>query len=159
MHDAGKVIVGLAVFLAVVTSPVWYQAAKGAVAGPPDLKIKSESPVCVAETSYMRSLHMDLLDNWRDDAVRNGDRVYVGLGGVEYDKSLEGTCLGRCHSNQEEFCDRCHEYVGADVYCWECHAEQKGESVADADESELESAARLERMEFALGVSGRPTGN
>ena len=109
MHDAGKVLVGLAIFLAVVTSPVWYQAASGAIAGPPDLKIESESPVCVAETSFMRALHMDLLDDWRDEAVRDGDRAYLGLGGVEYDKSIGGTCLGSCHSNREEFCDRCHE--------------------------------------------------
>lgn len=159
MHDAGKVIVGLAIFLAVATSPLWYQAAVGTVAGPPELKIVSESLVCVAETSYMRALHMDLLDEWRDEAVRGGDRVYVGLGGVEYDKSLAGTCLGSCHSNQEGFCDRCHEYVGAEVYCWDCHAQQRDESVADVDAGELQEVDRLERMELALRVAARPSGD
>jgi hypothetical protein len=134
MHDAGKVLVGLVVFLAIAASPAWYQALKGEVVGPPDLKIESESPVCVASTAYMRSLHMDLLNDWRDEAVRDGDRIYVGLEGVEYEKSIGGTCLGSCHVNQEEFCDRCHEYVGAEVYCWDCHTEQKthAEVVIDA---------------------------
>jgi hypothetical protein len=155
MHDAGKVLVGLAIFLAVVTSPVWYQAASGAIAGPPDLKIESESPVCVAETSFMRALHMDLLDDWRDEAVRDGDRAYLGLGGVEYDKSIGGTCLGSCHSNREEFCDRCHEYVGAEVYCWDCHAEQKDEALVKIDRGELEKAVGLDGVEFASGMTAK----
>ena len=134
MHDAGKVLIGLVVFLAVAASPAWYQALKGEVVGPPDLEVESESPICVASTAYMRSLHMDLLNDWRDEAVREGDRTYTGLGGVEYEKSIGGTCLGSCHANQEEFCDRCHEYVGAEVYCWDCHAEEKidAEVVIDA---------------------------
>ena len=135
MHDAGKVLIGLAVFLAVAASPAWHQALKGEVVGPPDLEVESESRVCVASVAYMRSLHMDLLNDWRDEAVRDGDRIYTGLGGVEYEKSISGTCLGSCHANQEEFCDRCHEYVGAEVHCWDCHAEEKidAELVIDAD--------------------------
>ena len=155
MHDAGKVMVGLVVFLAVVTSPVWSHALKGTAVGAPELTIGGESPVCVAETSYMRSFHMDLLNDWRDEAVRDGDRVYVGLGGVEYDKSIGGTCLESCHSNREEFCDRCHEYVGAEVYCWDCHGEQKDETLVEIDRSELEKAAGLKGIELASGVTAK----
>jgi cytochrome c553 len=96
MHDAGKIIAGLVVFLALVTSPMWYQAARGAEPGPPKLEI--------------------------DEAVRDGDRIYVGVGGKEYEKSLTGTCLS-CHSSKEAFCNRCHDYVGAEPYCWDCHGE------------------------------------
>ena len=64
---------------------------------------------------------MDMLNDWRDEAVRTSDTTYVGLDGNEYEKSLAGTCLGDCHSNKDEFCDRCHEYVGAEPYCWDCH--------------------------------------
>jgi hypothetical protein len=122
MHDAGKITAGLAVFLALVTLPVWYQAARGAEPGAPELEMPAGSEDCVAPGRYMRALHMDLLNVWRDEAVRDGERSYVGLGGKVYEKSLSGTCLG-CHSNKEEFCDRCHEYVGAEPYCWDCHAE------------------------------------
>jgi len=156
MHDAGKVIAGLVIFLGVLTSPMWYQAMKGAAAGAPELKIESESPVCVAETSYMRSLHMDLLDDWRDEAVRDGDRLYVGLGGAEYDKSITGTCLGSCHSNKEEFCDQCHQYVGAEVYCWDCHAVQNAEAMVGIDGSEFEAAFIAGGVELAGGVAAKP---
>jgi hypothetical protein len=156
MHDAGKVAAGLVLFLAVVTSPMWSHALKGAAVGGPELKIEGKSPVCVAETSYMRSLHMDLLNDWRDEAVRDGDRLYVGLGGVEYDKSIGGTCLENCHSNREEFCDRCHQYVGAEVSCWDCHTEQKAEVAVKIDRSELEKPAGLKRIELASGVVAKP---
>ena len=126
MHDGGKILAGLVVFLAVVLSPLWYHAVQGAESwGPPELGSATGGEECVEPTAYMRSLHMDLLNNWRDEAVRSEDRTYVGFGGKEYEKSLAGTCMN-CHSNKEEFCDRCHEYVGVEPYCWDCHAEPVG---------------------------------
>jgi hypothetical protein len=122
MHDAGKISAGLVIFLALVTVPVWYQAARGAETKPPELSMATGGSECVAPTEYMRALHMDLLNVWRDEAVRDGDRGYVGLGGKVYEKSLTGTCIG-CHSDKEAFCDRCHDYVGAEPYCWDCHGE------------------------------------
>ena len=56
-----------------------------------------------------------------DEAVRTSDTTYVGLDGKSYEKNLAGTCLGECHSDKDEFCDSCHEYVGAEPYCWDCH--------------------------------------
>jgi hypothetical protein len=156
MHDAGKILSGLVIFLGIVASPMWYQALKGEPGGAPDLKIESESPVCVATTAYMRSLHMDLLNDWRDEAVRDGDRIYVGLEGVEYEKSIGGTCLGSCHTNQGEFCDRCHDYVGAEVYCWSCHAEQKTDAVVMIDRGEFMELAGMERVEYVGGGAARP---
>jgi hypothetical protein len=133
MHDAGKVIAGLVVFLAIATSPISYQWAKGAVPGTPELNISPEYETCVAPTQFMRSLHMDLLDDWRDEAVRDGDRTYVAFDGKAYEKSLARTCLGSCHSKQDEFCDRCHEYVGARPYCWDCHAQKKVHAAMELD--------------------------
>jgi hypothetical protein len=104
MHDAGKITAGLVVFLALVTSPVWYQAARGAETGPPDLGSASKGEGCVESGKYMRSLH-GLLNAWRDR--RSGRRqIYVGACGEEYEKSLAGTCLD-CHTSKEAFCDRC----------------------------------------------------
>jgi hypothetical protein len=99
---------------------------------------------------------MDLLNDWRDEAVRDGDRVYVGLGGVEYDKSIAGTCLDSCHSNRGEFCDRCHEYVGEEISCWECHSEQKSDVMAEIDRFEIEKSAGSKGIELARGVAAKP---
>ena len=122
MRDAGTIVAGLVVFLAVVTSPVWYHSVKGEESRPLELKIASESQECVAPVEYMRAFHMDLLNDWRDEAVRDGDRIHIGPSGKAYEKSLTGGCMD-CHANKEEFCDRCHEYVGAEPYCWDCHGE------------------------------------
>jgi hypothetical protein len=122
MHDAGKIITGLLIFLVIVTSPMWYHAVTGADTRAPELKIITEDTTCVAPTPYMRALHMDLLNEWRDDVVRRGDRNHTGLDGKLYDKSLSRTCM-KCHSNKADFCDRCHDYAGVKPYCWDCHVE------------------------------------
>jgi cytochrome c len=122
MRDTGTVVAGLVVFLAVVTSPVWYHSVKGEESAPLELKTPSDSEECVAPVEYMRAFHMDLLNDWRDEAVRDGDRIHIGPSGKVYEKSLTGGCIG-CHSERKEFCGRCHEYVGADPYCWDCHGD------------------------------------
>lgn len=122
MNDAGKIIGGLVIFIAAVTSPMWFHIAKGTVPTPPDPKIVTDAENCVAPVEYMRSLHMDLLNEWRDDVVRRGDRIHTGPDGKEYDKSLSRTCMN-CHYNKADFCDACHDYAGVKPYCWDCHVE------------------------------------
>ena len=124
MHNSGKILIGLAVFLVVVTIPMWYHAGTGTETAPPELVLPTDSKQCVAETEYMRALHMDLLNEWRDDVVRKADRIHVGIDGKEYDKSLTKTCLG-CHTNKADFCNRCHDYAGVNPYCWECHVDPR----------------------------------
>ncbi len=125
MNDAGKIIGGLVIFLLLVTSPMWYHLAAGNEAGEPELVIPAAAgEVCVADAEYMRAFHMDLLNEWRDEVVRKGDRIHVAPDGKEYDRSLSRTCMG-CHTNKAEFCDRCHDYAAVTPYCWGCHVEPK----------------------------------
>lgn len=122
MYDAGKILIGLLIFLAIVTSPMWYHTAKGTVPAVPDPEIITDAQYCVESTAYMTSFHMDLLNTWRDEVVRNGDRIHISPDGIEYDKSLTRTCMD-CHSNKQNFCDQCHNYAGVVPYCWDCHIE------------------------------------
>jgi len=123
MNDTGKILGGLIIFLLLVTSPMWYNLAKGkGKTGPDPVIAPGAGSTCVAETKYMRAYHMDLLNEWRDDVVRKGDRVWHSPDGKEYDKSLSRTCMN-CHSNKTEFCDRCHDYTAVNPYCWDCHVE------------------------------------
>jgi hypothetical protein len=122
MHDAGKILTGLIIFLAILTFPIWYDAATGKASYVPEPKIVTEAKECVAPTDYMKAFHMDLLNQWRDRVVRTGERIYTSYDGKEYVMSLSNTCMD-CHSNKEEFCDRCHEYSSVDPYCWNCHVE------------------------------------
>ncbi len=123
MSDKGTIVAALVVFLALVTFPIWSNLASGEKA-PLELRYPHEGGSCVEDTVYIRTSHMNLLRDWRDEAVRDGDRIYTASDGRRYDKSLSGTCLS-CHVEKEAFCDRCHDYVGATIYCWECH-EKRG---------------------------------
>ncbi|MHC4472865.1 MAG: sulfate reduction electron transfer complex DsrMKJOP subunit DsrJ [Planctomycetota bacterium] len=124
MYDKGKVIAGIAVFLVIVLFPIWFSAASGKTGHLPDPKIDTDEKQCVMSRDYMRSSHMDLLDEWRDDVVREGD-AWHEYQGRKFEKSLTRTCMS-CHANKAEFCDQCHDYVGVKPYCWDCHLEPGG---------------------------------
>jgi hypothetical protein len=128
MYNGGKIIAGLIVFLAVATFPFYYNI--GRVNAKPEPKINT--PViqqlaekkCVESKEFMRAEHMKLLYDWRDQAVREGDRIYKSTSGRTYYISLQNTCM-KCHSNKKEFCDTCHNYMAVKPYCWDCHLAPK----------------------------------
>lgn len=124
MYDGGKIIAGLIVFLMLVTFPIWYNAVSGNPNIPPDPKIVTEAKQCVRDTQYMKTMHMNLLNEWRDLVVRGGERYFDAPDGNRYEMSLSNTCMN-CHSNKSEFCDQCHNYLDVNPYCWDCHIEPK----------------------------------
>jgi hypothetical protein len=124
MYSLGKILVGLGIFGGLVSAPVWYGLAKGSKGTPPELELPTNAKECIESTAFMKAKHMELLDQWRDAAVRRSERVYVSSDGHHYEISLTGTCL-RCHSDPAKFCDRCHAYAGVDVFCWDCHLNKK----------------------------------
>ena len=63
---------------------------------------------------------------WRDEVVRVNQRTFEAPDGREWEKSLTRTCLA-CHAEKAEFCDKCHDYLGVQPYCWDCHVDPKGE--------------------------------
>lgn len=121
MRERAWILAGLAIFLAIVTSPFWFALRGGGEQRrAPNLVMPAHAKECVAPAAVMRRQHMQILAGWREDVVRRGDRRYVTFDGRVYGKSLARTCLG-CH-NKEQFCDRCHAYAGvAEPYCWNCH--------------------------------------
>ena len=120
MYDAGKITVGLVVFLALITFPIWYNLATGKAGYAPELEKAAKGDGCVRDSSWMTAHHMDLLNTWRDQVVRQGERFETNEAGVTYERSLSNTCLD-CHVNKDKFCDQCHHYLSVDPYCWECH--------------------------------------
>jgi len=121
MYDGGKIITGLVVGVGLLLFPVFYNAGKAAKAPDPVLTEKAKAAKqCVEATSYMKSDHMKLLDEWRHEVVRSDERYYKSSSGKVYYKGLQTTCMD-CHSNKSKFCDQCHNYVAVDPYCWDCH--------------------------------------
>jgi cytochrome c1 len=120
----GLLTLGLAVFIAVVSFPLWYNARRSV----PTPVLSLDTPViqsmaekkCVEPKMSMRANHMKILNAWRDEVVREAKREYTATDGRRYEKSLTRTCLA-CHSNKKQFCDRCHSYVSAKPACFDCH--------------------------------------
>ena len=124
MYNGGKIITGLIIFVLLITAPFLLNV--GQANEPPEISL--DTPVidqlsekqCVESVEFMRSQHPQLLNDWRDRVVREGQTVYVSSSGEEYEMSLDNSCL-QCHSNQSQFCDACHSYTSVELYCWDCH--------------------------------------
>jgi len=130
MSDVLKAVVGLAVFFALAAFPIWYSLGVADDASAPpfpsDLEMPTNSSECVKDKDYMIANHMDLLNRWRDEVVREGDKSGVEIGGKTYKKSLTKGCMC-CHTSREHFCNRCHSYLDVKPACWDCHVEPKGD--------------------------------
>ena len=98
---------------------------------------------CVEEAAAMQANHMELLLQWREGVVRQGDVSRVEINDQSYAKSLTETCMA-CHTDRQKFCYRCHQYANTlpawpardssvaqgGIRCWNCHL-QPGEGVND----------------------------
>ena len=130
MGDRIRIIAGLAVFLVLAASPIWYALGiakdASAPAFPSDLELPQNSSECVEDKEYMIANHMDLLNQWRDEVVRQGDDSPIEIGGKPYEKSLTKGCM-HCHTSRKNFCTRCHNYANVRPTCWDCHLEPKGD--------------------------------
>ena len=120
MYNKGTIIPGLIIFVLFVTFPLWFNAFSTASTVPKTELPPGGEKECVAPLSEMRASHMVMLNEWRDDVLRDGDRVSVTVAGKEYRKGLQMACM-ECHTNKEKFCDSCHDYVSVKPYCWDCH--------------------------------------
>lgn len=128
LYNGVEIIAGLAAFVLIATTPILYNVTFGESTERPVLEMPDPAvhPNCVGELQYMRTSHMDLLDEWRTEVVRNGNRTHTAPDGTQYNRSLSQTCMG-CHASKEAFCDRCHNYVAVKPYCFDCHNETSGE--------------------------------
>ncbi|MCF7809732.1 hypothetical protein K9N50_01950 [bacterium] len=166
MYNGGKIIIGLIIFAFIMTLPIWYNLASDQDPSLKDYVIATKGVKgkdrCVLPKEEMLATHMDVLDQWRDLVVRDGERIHTTPDGRRFNRSLsyintevetilntsysitaEGdtnstiqvkrvkakhlkdnitaySCI-ECHSNKEQFCDRCHTYMSVDPYCWDCH--------------------------------------
>jgi hypothetical protein len=130
MNDSNWIKCGLIIFILLVAFPFIYNAASSKPSTAPELELTATAKAaekCVRDTAYMQAEHMQLLDLWRHSVVRQGKREYVNPEGKTFNMSLSNTCM-ECHSNKEQFCDRCHEYASVEPYCWDCHIDNPKET-------------------------------
>ena len=125
MSDRTKVVIALVVVLVLAAFPTWQALGAAGHAGRPELDLPENETECVEDTEYMTARHMELLNQWRNAVVREGETEYTSTSGETYTMSLTGTCMD-CHDNQETFCQRCHDYANVAPRCWDCHVEPGG---------------------------------
>jgi hypothetical protein len=118
MFDKGKVLGGIFIFLLCASLPFLFVPARQK--DMPELKLPEKEKACIEERLFMREKHMRLLSLLRDEKVRHGERFYKSRDGRVFEVDLSGTCM-RCHERKEEFCDRCHGYMGVKPDCFFCH--------------------------------------
>ena len=124
MYNAKYIWPGILLFVVLFSSPFWLNIGSSsylrqAVALPLTEK------ECIEPRAYMAAEHMQLLNSWRDMALREEKRQYVAGNGKPWEISLQNTCLS-CHANKADFCDKCHNSNSVAPYCWDCHVEPRG---------------------------------
>ena len=132
MYNAKFVIPGIIVFAGLFTAPFWinmlssgHEEVKVELPAEPVTFFGEERSQCVEPREWMAANHMELLLEWRDQALREGKRIYVASDGKKWETSLQNTCMA-CHSNKAEFCDKCHNANSVNPYCWDCHVVPQG---------------------------------
>lgn len=128
MYNSGKIITGLIIFVLLALSPFLLNFGRTPEVPKPSIDTpeinKMAVKQCIEPKAFMRAEHMQILNNWRDSVVRQGNRIYTSSRGEQYTMSLQNTCM-RCHSNKKKFCDECHTYMSVKPYCWDCHIQPK----------------------------------
>jgi len=118
MYNARPVCIGIVILVIVLSAPFWVGFFGK------DYKetgiSKPTQEACIEDPAFMRAQHMRLLNEWRDEALRNENRNYVAKNGKNWEISLQNTCM-KCHTNYKGFCEKCHLSNSVSPYCWTCH--------------------------------------
>ena len=117
MYHKGYVVLGIILFLALLAMPYWATAGSINYENIHKVLAKPKGVKCIKDAKWMIANHMELLNKWRELAVRYGVRHYKTENGV-FNVSL--TECWQCH-NYEKFCKRCHEFMEVRPVCWDCH--------------------------------------
>lgn len=119
MYHKPYVIIGLIILFAVAAAPLWLGITGKGFEDIRKELAKPKGDHCIEDVKWMRANHMELLNKFREMAIREGIRYYESQTyGVLYNASLN-ECF-KCHE-YKDFCERCHKYCGVTVYCWTCH--------------------------------------
>jgi len=117
MYHKGYVILGIIIFLILLAMPYWVTAGNINYEDIHKVLAKPKGKKCIEDVKWMAANHMELLNKWREMAVRCGMRIYHTKNGV-FNVSL--VQCWKCHE-YDKFCKRCHEFMEVHPVCWDCH--------------------------------------
>lgn len=119
MYNTKAVCLGILVLVVLLTAPFW-AGLFGKNYTTTGVNLPDDGKACVEDVQFMRAQHMRLLNEWRDEALRNEHRTYVAKNGKQWEISLQNTCM-KCHTDYQGFCEKCHLSNSVRPYCWTCH--------------------------------------
>ncbi|MCR4667388.1 MAG: sulfate reduction electron transfer complex DsrMKJOP subunit DsrJ [Desulfovibrio sp.] len=119
MYNARPVCIGIVILVVLLTAPFWV-GLFGKNYTETGVQTPTNHEACVEDADFMRAQHMRLLNEWRDQALRNENRTYVAKDGKKWEISLQNTCM-KCHTSYKDFCEKCHISNSVSPYCWSCH--------------------------------------
>ena len=129
---AGAMLLGVLVFQpAPGVGAVAAEAGGVPVPSPP----KGRGEKCVAETSYIRRYHMNLLSHQRDDTVHEGIRTkQFSLKECVDCHAVKGAdSKPVAYDDPSHFCRSCHDYAAVAIDCFECHDSKPQKSAATGE--------------------------
>ena len=118
MGNKKLLMIGIIIFVIFLIFPILYNS--GSAGTLPNPEKPKDYKECVKDKQFMRTSHMVLINQWRDEVLREGNREKIVVLEKKYDKSLMNGCM-LCHNNKKKFCDECHVYASVAPYCWDCH--------------------------------------
>ena len=74
MYNSKAVIIGIIIFVVLFTSPFW-ASMLGKHYSSTGLSLPKDAKECVESVEFMRDKHMQLLNEWRDEALRKENRI------------------------------------------------------------------------------------
>lgn len=121
MYNAKYIIPGIIITIILLTSPFWLNIGTTNYVYPEvSLPKGKDMDTCIEPKEWMRINHMNLLNQWRDEATREGNHIYTATDDRTWEISLQNTCM-KCHTSKTDFCDKCHNSNNVQPYCWTCH--------------------------------------
>ena len=121
MYNRRYIIPGIGAFIIACLFPFLLNIASGPYERPA-LVLPADAKECIEPVAFMRSEHMQILNEWRDAAIREDTRSYTASTGKIWEASLQNTCMS-CHTNRQAFCGTCHDANSVRTDCWSCHIE------------------------------------
>ncbi|TVM25368.1 sulfate reduction electron transfer complex DsrMKJOP subunit DsrJ, partial [Oceanidesulfovibrio marinus] len=113
MYNAKYTVPAIVVLLILATIPFWWCSILVPDDKTPELALPEDQDKCNEAADYMKANHMQMLNDWRDRVVRQGERLYPAPAGKVSEMSMQNNCM-KCHTNKAEFCDQCHYTASGD---------------------------------------------
>ena len=127
VHDAKKILPGLALFVADCRGPFWWNLASGAQPTVPTIEVPVGDGHCIDDAATCGATTCNCSELARRRRSARGDRVFVTADGRQFtqepdaERACSVTATSRASATDATPTSTCHPY------CWDCHVDHRRE--------------------------------